>query len=140
MPFARPILSIMFLPRFQSTLSPAQFATLMCHKTADEQLVLLALQDGNVFVMADDKLPHSLMLHCTNIPLTVVPNDFTTEQFTAFMKASADFYQWAYYLDEEEFQRRAIESILRRVDPNTMLPFAMCIKNVQTRRKVKQPV
>lgn len=112
----------------------------MCNKVADEQVVLLALQDGNVFIMADDKLPHNLILHCTNIPLTVAPNNFNIEQFTAFMKASADFYQWAYYLDEEDFQKRALESILQRVDPNTMLPFAMCIKNVQTRRKTQQPV
>ncbi len=110
----------------------------MCNKATNEQVVLLALQDGNVFVMADDKLPHSLILHCTNIPLTVAPDTYTTEQFTVFMKASADFYQWAYYLDEEEFQKRALESILQRVDLNTMLPFAMCIKNVQTRRKAKQ--
>jgi hypothetical protein len=131
-------LNRMFLPRFQATLTPTQFATFMCSQAANEQVILLALQDGNVFVMADNKLPPSLILHCSGIPLTVVPTDYTTEQFTQFMKTSAEFYQWAYYLDEEDFQKRALESILQRVESNTFLPMAICFRNVQTRRKAQK--
>ncbi|WP_375448503.1 hypothetical protein [uncultured Fibrella sp.] len=127
----------MFLPNFQATLTPTQFTTFMRKKAASELVILLALQDGNVFVMADDELPASLLIHCSSIPLTIVPNQYTTQQFTAFLEASADFYQWAYYLDEEEFQKRALESLLQRVEPATILPLAMCIKNVQNRRKAQ---
>ena len=128
----------MFLPKLQATLTPTQFATFMCSKAASEQVILLALQDGNVFVMADDKLPPSLILHCSGIPLTVVSHDYTTEQFTQFIEASAEFYQWAYYLDEEDFQKRALESILQHVELNTFLPMAICFRNVQTRRKAQE--
>lgn len=125
----------MFLPNFQATLTPTQFATFMCNKPATQQVVLLALQNGNVLVMADEKLPQSLLLHCSSIPMTAVPNDYTTEQFTAFLEASAEFYQWAYYLDEEDFHRRAIESILQRIEPATFMPMAFCLRGIKDGRK-----
>ena len=125
----------MFLPNYQATLTPTQFATFMCNKPASQQVVLLALEDGNVLVMADEQLPQSLLLHCSSVPMTVVPNDYTTEQFTAFLGASAEFYQWAYYLDEEECQKRAMESILQRVEPATFIPMALCLRNIKDSRQ-----
>lgn len=107
----------------------------MCEKPASQQVVMLALEDGNVLVMADEQLPSSLLVHCSSVPMTVVLDEYTTEQFTAFLQASAEFYQWAYYLDEEEFQRRAMESILQRVEPATHFPIALCLRNIKDSRQ-----
>lgn len=128
----------MFSPQYQNTLTPTQFATFMCNKPARQQVAMLALRDGNVFVMADNQLPDSLIHHCSGVPLTVVPDNYSCEQFTAFLDDSADFYRWAYYLDEEEFQRRALESILQRNNSAVVLPLGMCIRQIQAQRQTKQ--
>jgi hypothetical protein len=127
----------MFSPKYQNTLTPTQFDTFMCNKPSGQQVAMLALRDGNVFVIADDHLPGSLIHHCSGVPLTVVPDNYSCEQFTTFLDDSAEFYRWAYYLDEEEFQRRALESILQR-NSAVALPLGICIRQVQAQRLTKQ--
>ena len=102
----------MFVPQFQATLTPVQFATFMCNKSANEQVIMLARNDGNVLVIADKNLPDCLIRHCTTVPLTVVPDDYTVQCFSAFLEASAEFYKWAYYADEFDYQLRTLERLI----------------------------
>ena len=102
----------MFIPQYQATLTPVQFATFMCNKPANDQVIMLARYDGNVLVIADKNLPGYLIRHCTAIPLTVVPDDYTVQSFSAFLEASAEFYKWAYYADELDYQLRTLERLI----------------------------
>ncbi len=102
----------MFSPLYQATLTPIQFATFMCNKPANEQVIMLARNDGNVLVIADKNLPDCLIRHCTTVPLTVVPDDYTVQCFSAFLEASAEFYKWACYADEFDYQLRTLERLI----------------------------
>lgn len=130
----------MFVPRVQTTLTPTQFTTFMHHKPPSQQVVMLALQTGNVLVIADENLPPTLVARCAEIPLTVAPHDYTVEQFTAFLDTSTEFYRWAYYLDEEDFTKRALESLLQQLEPNIPLPVAVCLSRIQQERLLTRQV